>query len=433
MISGRCLLAILMVMVLCLSGCKPSAVSSQENNSIERPEKSVTLKLWHIWVTDSDSNKQPFEKALKEWNKANPDIQIVAEATENETYKIKLRTAIAVNEAPDIFYCWGAGFAKPFVEANKVLSLDGYVDAGIKAKLTPGSMDNFIYDGKLYALPTFMIAGVFYCNTEIFNSNGIKIPETFDELLAAIAAFKEKNITPMAIGQKDGWPGIFLQNILAIRIAGLDKCMKALNKEASFNQAEFVGSAQKLTELVKAGAFDSRCMQMTQHEAEQEFINGRAAMYYSGSWAAGSMDRNDSPIKGKVVVRNFPVIDGAGGNAKGFVGGAIDTFMISSSTQHKDEAVKALIKLDENFCKESYLSGAGIPAWKVDVDESKILPIAASIMKLLEDRDGFLLAWDTFLTGSDAQTHIDLVTDLMAYQLSPEAFAVGMQRLNEAP
>lgn len=407
----------------------PAAVPGMDTMNGE--QKQITLKLWHIWATDSEASKKPFEKGLNDWNSSNPNVKIEAEATENETYKIKLRTAVAVNEAPDIFYCWGAGFAKPFVDAKKVLPLDEYLNDGTKGKLINGSLDYFTYDGKVYGLPIYMIAGVLYCNKELFEKNGIKIPDTYGELISAVKAFKARNITPMTVGEKDGWPGMFYQNILAIRTAGTKLTNEALNKQASFQLPVFVESASRLRELIEAGAFDSRCMNLTRDEAESDFKNGRVAMYYNGSWVAGSMDRNDCPVKGKIIVKNFPVLENSNGDPNGFVGGAIDTFMVSSNTKYKEEAIRAVKTISESFCKESYLSGSGIPVWKVEVDETNISPLTADISRLLKSSTGFVLAWDTLLSGSEAQTHINLVADIFAGRCTPEEFAAQMQKLNE--
>lgn len=431
----NCALAALILAIAFSFGCAPAANNSGAAAAGAvppngQPSRQITLTLWHIWATDSDTNKVPFEKALSLWNETHPNIRINVEATENETYKVKIRTAMAVNEAPDIFFSWGAGFAEPFVESGKVLPLNDYLGSDVTGKLLPDSLDNFTYNGKVYALPIFMVAGILYCNQEIFNRYGVGIPDTYDELLKAVRVFKDHGATPLGVGEKDGWPGIFYQNVLAIRTAGIDKCNSALRKETTFDQEPFVESARRLTELIDAGAFNSGCMQLTQHEADVDFMNGRTAMYYTGSWATATFEGEDSPIRGKIAVRNFPVIENAEGDGNGFVGGAIDTFMINSATEYKDEAVQALVFLDENLCRESFLAGAGIPAWKIDTDRSKISPLASDIMNLLDKRDGFVLAWDTFLSGSEAQFHINLVTDLFAGRIAPEDFGREMQKLN---
>jgi raffinose/stachyose/melibiose transport system substrate-binding protein len=166
-------------------------------------------------------------------------------------------------------------------------------------------LDNFTYDGKIYGLPIYMIAGIFYCNTELFEQNEVKMPDTFDELLEAVKVFKAKGITPMAVGEKDGWTGMFYQNIISIRTAGVKLCNDALSNVTSFNRPEFAEGAEKLSELIKAGAFDNNCMNLTRDEAELDFNNGKCAMYYNGSWVAASLDDENCPVKGKILVRNF--------------------------------------------------------------------------------------------------------------------------------
>lgn len=432
------LLILSSIMVMTLSSCvsvypfsRQAQTAARQIPSDSTPAHTITLNLWHIWATESDTNRIPFEKALADWNNAHPEIQIVAEGTEGESYKSKLRTAIAVNEVPDIFFSWGAGFSKTFIEAGKVLPLNNYLDDSIRNSINDGCLENFTYDGTLYGFPTFIIAGIFYCNEEMFNQYNIKIPETYSELLEAIDLFNQHQITPMAVGLKDGWPGIFYQNILAIRTAGINKCVDALNKKISFMQPEFIESAQRVQELVNAGAFDARSMQLTRHEAELCFINGKVPMFYGGSWAVGSMERDDSLVKNHVVVKNFPFIEGASGDAKGFLGGAIDGFMISANTPYKQESVNTLASLCASLSKESYISGAGIPAWKVDLSGEKVSPLNQEVAKLLEDRDGFVLAWDTFLSGTEAQVHISLVSKLFANTITPEHFAKEMQKLNQ--
>jgi len=46
-------------------------------------------------------------------------------------------------------------------------------------------------------------------------------------------------------------------------------------------------------------------MNLTRDEAEQDFKNGKCAMYYNGSWVAASLDDENCPVKGKILVRNF--------------------------------------------------------------------------------------------------------------------------------
>ena len=74
----------------------------------------ATLNVWTLWTESSqDVNAQVFRKVLAQAQQAMPDLVIQHDATENEAYKTKIKTAIAANEAPDVFFSWGAGFVKP--------------------------------------------------------------------------------------------------------------------------------------------------------------------------------------------------------------------------------------------------------------------------------------------------------------------------------
>ncbi|NLD50564.1 MAG: extracellular solute-binding protein [Clostridiaceae bacterium] len=424
--------AITISLAACVKGPTTGGdVNTRSNGTGDKTEKKVTLKLWHIWAADTETQKKPFEQILKDFQKENPNIKLQVDAYENETYKTKIKTAVAVQEAPDIFFTWGAGFAKPFVTSNSVLPLDDYLKDGTREKISKGMFDYFIYDEKIYGLPMYMWSAVLYCNQELFDKNDVKIPETYEELLTAVKAFNSKGIVPLTCGEKERWPGMFFQNILAIRTAGVKKCNEALSGEASFNQPEFVESAAKLEELVKAGAFDKGAMALTKDESEAAFKQGKVAMYYMGNWPAGSFDADDSPIKGKVVCRNFPAITDSKGDANGFLGGSIESFMISSNTQAKEEAVKVVKYISEKMSEQASVVGFGMPAWNGEIDKSKILPTNAQIFELVKDTTGYVLAWDTFLEGADADTHKSLVAEIFAGTKTPEQFAEEMQKINE--
>jgi raffinose/stachyose/melibiose transport system substrate-binding protein len=265
----------------------------------------------------------------------------------------------------------------------------------------------------------------------LFEKNGVKIPTNYDELLAAVKAFRAKGITPIAVGEKDKWPGMFYYDALALREGGSKLCNDALAKKASFEDPAFVEAAKKLKELIDAGAFDDAALGLTRDESEVPFINGEIPMYYNGSWVAGSIEKDDSPVKGKIQALNFPIVDGGKGDKDEILGGSVDSFWINANTKYKDEAVKALKFLMEDFGKYEYINGAGISAWKVSVDESKISPLTKQINAIIQKSTGNTVWWDTYLSGADADVHKDLVAKLFGKAITPEDFAKQMQAINK--
>lgn len=204
------LFPIILIFLVSFSGC-----SLDNKNDTENKEK-ITLTMWHIWSqTTMDANGRIIQDTVEEWNKANPNVQIKVEAVENERYKAKIKTAFAVNELPDIFYSWGGGFSKPFIESGKVLNLNEYMDKDTKDKINKDMLNNVTYDNNIYGLPMTLSVGTFYCNTKLFSQANIKVPENYDEFLDAIKAFRNKGITPLLVGEKDNWTGILYYDIFS--------------------------------------------------------------------------------------------------------------------------------------------------------------------------------------------------------------------------
>ncbi len=405
------------------------ATQAQTTQSSTEKKK---LTVWHLWTSDSDANAKSFAKVLEDYKALHPDVEIEIDATENEAYKTKLKTAIAANEAPDVFFAWGGGFAKPFAEAGQLLPLDDYISDGTKDKLIPGALDNFNYGGKIYGLPFIEWVGVIYCNKEMFDANSIALPTTNDDLLKAVAAFKEKGITPITVGAKDGWPAMFYQNAYAVRTAGAELSNKALAGEASFDSPEFVQSAKYLDDLVKAGAFDPGALAFTQDDAKMPFLSGQVPMMFIGSWEAAEIqDASLSQVKDKVVAVNFPSISDGKGDGNQILGGSIDSLMVSNNAKDKELAVDFVKYVTENMSRESFKLGAGIATWKIDMTGITVDPLVQQIIDIANKSTGAVLAWDTFLEGDAAEKHKSLVQQIFAGQITPEDFAKEMVKLQQ--
>ncbi|MEN8907289.1 MAG: extracellular solute-binding protein [Clostridiales bacterium] len=418
---------IVFIVLLSINTSLTSCETDEKSNL--KIEEKIDISIWHIWAEDTETQKKTFEKTLDDYQKENAKINFEVEAYENETYKNKIKTAIAVNEAPDIFFTWGAGFARPFIRANSVMEMDNYLDEKTLEKLKIGSLDYFTYDDKIYGLPMYSWAAILYCNKELFNKNNIKIPDTYNDLVKAVEEFNKKGIVAITAGEKERWPGVFFQNILAIRVAGIDKCNAVLKNKESFNQNEFIKSTDRLIELVKKKSFDKNIIKLTKDEAEHEFKLGNVAMYYMGNWSVASWEAEDSPIKGKIVCKNFPSIYGESGDQEAFLGGAIETFMISERSSHKKESMEAVKYISKNMSDNSNYIGYGIPAWKGSNDKSKLSPMNEQVYNLISDDTKFALAWDTILEGGKADVYKNYVTKIFTEELSSAEFVESMEEL----
>jgi ABC-type sugar transport system, periplasmic component len=419
--TGALLLAA--AMAAGMTACQKAPASPSAGST---PSK-VTLTYWHIYT--ADPQKTMTANIIKKWNADNPDIQIRANATENDAYKTKIKTAISANEAPDIIYAWTEGFTQPFVQAKKILALDSYLKDGTKNKMLPGALDNITYNGKVYGLTYMQQAGALYVNKDLFTKYNVKIPTTFTELMTAVKAFRAKGITPMALGEKDEWPGMWYYDMIALRTAGSALSRSALTGKSSYDVPAFSDAASRLLDLVNAGAFDPGVMGLTRDESNVSFTQGNIPMYFGGNFEAAQYDADTSAVKGKIEAIRFPTIEGGKGDPSEYLGGGSDALLISANSKYKAQAVKAAKYLAQQLSSQSYLSGAGLPEWKYnDIDQSKVDPLAQEIMKnIVTGAKGSIPAWDIFLVGDKAQTHKDLVAELFGKTITASDFAKEMQ------
>ncbi len=432
-IKGICLLSVLSILV------GSTACGSQETAGIggaSVPASSAapdikSISIWHIWTSDTDSNKVSFEAAAESFAAVNPDIKLEVEAIETEIYKSKIRLAIATNEAPDVFFSWGGGFSKPFVDSGKVLDVYSYLDADTKSRLMESALGSQTYDGKIYGLPFMVSVICLFANREMFEQYEIKLPETYEDLLAAVRSFRVEGITPATVAEIELWPGMLWYNALALRTAGLETSMAALEKRATFDQPAFTEAADKLDELVDAGMFQKNYMKTGYAEAMEPVRQGRVPMILMGSWACSGFEDDTSAVKGKMVPLKFPLVPGGKGTIDEYIGGAIDCWMVSAGASDRAASVKTAAGIAEGLCKEGYERNMLIPIWDVVVDESKISPLMRQIEETVKDARGFVPSWDTFLEGSDAQTHLKLVAGLLAQSVAPEEFGARMQEINK--
>ncbi|MDF2988215.1 MAG: extracellular solute-binding protein family 1 [Eubacterium sp.] len=392
--------------------------------------QQVELKFSHIWGGATDPFTPAAKKVVDDYQNANKNVKITVDTNENEAYKTKIKAMAAANELPDLFSTWGGGFSKPFIDSNSVLAIDNYITDETKGKLVNGAFNNLTYNGKIYGMPFFLAAGALFVNNELFEKNGVKVPTTYDELLTAVKAFKAKGITPMAVSGKDKWTIAMYFDVMALRAAGPEKIVKTLSKEGSFKDPEFLNAANRFKELIDAGAFSKGAAGISNDEAEVPFYDGKIPMMFKGSWAAGRADVKDSKVAGKIGVISFPAIPDGKGNAKQFTGGAVDAVMVSANTKNKDEAVKFQMYFAENMAKESYLSGAAMPAWKAEgVDQSKLPATLVKVVDLTKDAEGFTIWWDTLLAGKDTETYLNALQELFMGAKTPEQFVDSLQSI----
>ncbi|MBR3023561.1 MAG: extracellular solute-binding protein [Oscillospiraceae bacterium] len=419
------------LMAAVVTGCGPAAStdnsqtgSDPSSNAGNDAAKETTITLWSI-ATESDSFHTAYADAIKDFESAHPGVKVVHETFENESYKTKIKSAVAANELPDVFYTWAGGFSQPFVDSGKVLDLTSYY-GNYKEDLSEAAVANITYDGKVYGSTIVTPVSAMWYNQKIFKENNLEAPATWDDFVNVCTTLKAAGVTPIATSAKDKWVLAMLHDGLTLKSVGPEKLQKTLLKQGgSYSDPDFLLSAQKIKELSDIGAFIDGAAALSNDEASAEFYAGKAAMYFTGSWMGGSI-MTDAADPTDFSVAPIPVVNDKNAKLTDFMGGGADSLMVSASTKDADLSAEFAFEVTKGISKYAYLSGAGIPAWKVNYDDSAVPELTKKVTEYANGATSFTLWFDTLLESEDANEYLALLQKLYLGSITPEDFQKEM-------
>jgi raffinose/stachyose/melibiose transport system substrate-binding protein len=86
-------------------------------------------------------------QSVSAFEKSHPGDTITVNYIENQSYKQKIQLAMGAGNAPTIFWTWGGGPLKQFIDAGDVASLG---NSAYASNFLPSSLGAVTFDGKLY-------------------------------------------------------------------------------------------------------------------------------------------------------------------------------------------------------------------------------------------------------------------------------------------
>jgi len=400
------------------------------------PAEQITLNLWHIYVDETDTQRIVIEEYIEEYEAAHPNVKIEQHILQDADYKNKILVEFSgTAESVDVFSYWGAGRAGDIYNAGKLLCVEDYMSADQLASIKPGADNNFRYDGKLHGMPRSSWMMVLYCNTELFEANDVKLPETYDEWLDACVKFDAAGIIPVALGGgvDDAWQAAFVYEALVNRIVGADAEAVVLDSMAGFFDNDgFRESAVKMAELSTARAFGKSPLEIDEFTSNAQFLSGAAAMRLTGSWFTKNIyELEESEVEGKITALPIPKVAGGDGKDTDYVGGIIDGFFVNAATKHPDVATDFTYGLSLKSGNRLHEIGDGFTAFNLPVDEGGLYPLAKEVSAIANQAvDGFV-AWDTFLPGDLADIHLDACQALLAPNADVDKFMEAYKAIFE--
>ena len=255
-----------------------------------------------------DDNQTPYiQQCIEEFNKEYPNVTVTLEPNTWDEYWTKLEAAATGGSIADVFWMNGPNITK-YANGGILMPIDDMIEEqGIDVANYPaGLVSLYNIDGVQYALPKdFDTIGVWY-NKALFDEAGVEYPTddwTWEDMAEKAAALTKDDGSVYGIGAGfDTQCGIY-NTIFACGgyVISEDK------KSSGYDLAETQAGVQCWIDLQEAGVSPSEAS-LEETTADAQFLSGRLAMYWGGSWFLGAVKTSD--LKDNIDVVELPSIGG---------------------------------------------------------------------------------------------------------------------------
>ncbi|REK71836.1 extracellular solute-binding protein [Paenibacillus paeoniae] len=396
---------------LLVAACGGSKTETGGNNKpADGGKEKVKLTIWHNFAGD-DLRAQAVRSLIDEYKKNNPNVQVDAQAIPVDGYRQRLSTVAAGNEMPDVFFVYSGSQSQEFFDAGLLQPITPLEEKypEWKGNFMEGAFDRFTFEpDQIYSAPIALSATSFlYYNKDLFEQYNVKVPTTWAEMMAAVKTFNDNKITPIALGNKAPWVAqSTIIGSIADRVTGTDWFLKAAKGEASFQDQVFVDALGKFKELVDNKAFQDGANSIDNTQAEQYFVQGKAAMMISGAWtltnlAASATEEQVAPIE----VTTLPAIEGGAGQGGTISGGPGAGFALSKNTTGaaKDAALELIYAISGPDGQKKIAESNSMVMYNMDLTQSNVSPLYLKAFNVVKEAK-ITPVYDAYLSAEAAES-----------------------------
>jgi len=234
---------------------------------------------------------------IADYQKLHPGLTIKLVPQSTDTLIGAFTTAAQTKSGPDIATQWATIPVLSQVWSGAVAPLSDYVpDAQRSAWL--GTQEN-TDKGKLYAMPLYVIGIPLAYNKDLFAKAGVAAaPKTFDDLLGACRKLKSAGITPIGMGNKDGYFGAwFFSNFGKQNLDSTNDLKQAVIGKADITDPKYTGFYEPMHQLKANGCLNDDIASLTLDQGMAKFGAGQAAMAWGTDGIVNNWAKQLGPEK----------------------------------------------------------------------------------------------------------------------------------------
>jgi glucose/mannose transport system substrate-binding protein len=271
-----------------------------------------------------------------------------------------LATRLQAGDAPDSWQGHaGWELIGTYVAANQLEPLNSLYEQNGWLKVMPETLIPLIsQDGNIYSVPVNIHrANVLWYNPKILSDNGIEVPATIDEWIAAMDKLQAAGVTPLALGEQ--WTNMHLFETILLGSLGAEKYAGLWNGATAWSSAEVKTAIENYQKILTYTNSDAASLSW--QDAAQLVVDGDAAFNVMGDWAEGffrelgktpETDYGWAPVPGTVGYFQF----------------LSDSFVLPVGAPNRDAAIAWLTVAGSKEGQEAFNPVKGSICARIDCD-----------------------------------------------------------------
>lgn len=387
----------------------------------------------YLSVTENTTVKTALTTLSKGACKSADDaLPLKVETVPQSSLDQKLQLLAGQNALPVQFAAGNApALTQQLAKSGKVADLEAKLkELGVLDQLEPAAVSTIkaLYGGKLEVLPyEYNIEGIFY-NKKIFSENGLTAPGTWDELVAAAAKLEAKSIQPFSASGQQGWPLTRLISGYLYRSLGPDALKNVADGKAKLTDPAYVKAAEEVADLGKKGYFGKGVGSIDYDTAMNQFLTGKAAMFYMGSWALANIaDGKQNEVGAENVgFMPFPAVTGGTGSVDQYpsnVGLGI-TLGAKSFDKKTGDWVSCIAK---NYGSTALKDQGAISGFKVNTPVRDADAVTGQVRKTISSSKRNVLWFEALFSTKATTVSQTNAASLVGGSMSPKQFMQTVQ------
>lgn len=396
-------------------------------------------KTLQAWVLVDQAQNRVQNAAITDFNKTSKTkVKLLPISSDGSIFTDKLRVSMGSPNPPDLFFNWGSGSIRNYVQAAQLVDLgpDLSADATWKNSFLPSVLDAGKIDGKYYGIPLRgMQPVILFYNKTLFADQGRQPPQTYDELVKLVDFFKSKKIQPFALGGLDKWPNLMWLEYLVDRQGGPTVFENiAAEKPGAWRDPAVTTALQQIQDLVKRGAFGTNfnSVNYVNDGAGLLFAKGKAAMHLMGTWeVSNQVDRHKKFATNDLSFAPFPAVPGGKGDPLSVVGNPTNYFSVSVKTGDKAGAIAFLKKeMSSGAYVDGLIKTGDVPAVagiEAKLSASPQPDFARYVYQMVQKAPSFTLSWDQALQPKYKTPLLSNLQNVFLGKSTPEKFVSAME------